>query len=77
MIRVPIGMNPFEFSVLAGLRAAQLQRGCTPRVAESAKTAVTAQHEVAEGKVLREPLEKEAAPAAMGELPSVVDTAAV
>jgi DNA-directed RNA polymerase subunit K/omega len=46
-------MNRFEFSVLAGLRAAQLHRGCTPRVPPAPKVAVTAQHEVADGKVVR------------------------
>jgi DNA-directed RNA polymerase subunit K/omega len=46
-------MNAFEFSVLSGLRAGQLSRGCTPRVVESRKLAVTAQHEIAEGKVVR------------------------
>jgi DNA-directed RNA polymerase subunit K/omega len=39
---------------VAGLRAAQLARGCTPRVAGSGKVTVTAQAEVAEGKVVRE-----------------------
>jgi DNA-directed RNA polymerase subunit K/omega len=52
MIKRPDGMNAFEFVVLAGLRAAQLHRGCTPRVAQSDKVAVTAQHEIAERKVL-------------------------
>jgi DNA-directed RNA polymerase subunit K/omega len=52
MVKRPDGMNAFEFAVLAGLRAAQLQRGCTPRVAQSPKVAVTAQQEVAERKVL-------------------------
>lgn len=53
MIKRPDGMNAFEFSVLSSLRAAQLQRGCTPRVPHSPKVAVTAQHEVAERKVVR------------------------
>lgn len=53
MIRRPDGMNAFEFSVLSGLRAAQLHRGCTPRVPQSLKVAITAQHEVAERKVVR------------------------
>jgi DNA-directed RNA polymerase subunit K/omega len=53
MVRRPDGMNAFEFSVLSGLRAAQLHRGCTPRVPQSPKVAVTAQHEVAERKVVR------------------------
>jgi DNA-directed RNA polymerase subunit K/omega len=45
-------MNPFEFAVTAGLRAAQLARGCTPRVeSSSSKITVTAQMEVAEGKI--------------------------
>ncbi len=52
MVRRPEDMNRFEFAVLAGLRAAQLQRGCTPRVLAREKTAVTAQHEVAEGRVM-------------------------
>ena len=55
MVRRPNGINAFEFAVLAGLRAAQLQRGCTPRVVQSEKVAVTAQQEVAERKVVRSP----------------------
>jgi len=47
-------MNAFEFAIVAGLRAKQLTRGCSPRVDRSAKVAVTAQHEVAERKVQRE-----------------------
>ncbi|MBW8861194.1 MAG: hypothetical protein JF601_02330 [Acidobacteria bacterium] len=53
MVKRPEGMNAFEFSVLSGLRAGQLSRGCTPRVLVSPKLAVTAQHEIAEGKVVR------------------------
>ena len=53
MVKRPDGMNAFEFAVLCGLRVAQLQRGCTPRVLPSEKVAVTAQHELAERKVLR------------------------
>ena len=52
MIIRPDGMNAFEFAVLSGLRAAQLCRGCAARVAPSSKVAVTAQHEVAQRKVL-------------------------
>ena len=52
MVRRPDGMNAFEFVVLSGLRAAQLHRGCTPRVERSHKVAVTAQHEIAQRKVL-------------------------
>ena len=53
MVKRPADMNAFEFSVVSGLRAAQLNRGCTPRVERSAKLAVTAQHEVAQRKVVR------------------------
>jgi len=53
IVRPPKG-NAFEFSVLASLRAAQLMRGCTPRVTASLKATVTAQREVADGKVWRE-----------------------
>ena len=53
MVRRPDGINAFEFAVLSGLRAAQLQRGCTPRVTQSEKVAVTAQHEIADRKVVR------------------------
>jgi len=52
MVKRPPGMNAFEFVVVSALRTAQLQRGCTPRVVRSAKVGVTAQREVAEGKVL-------------------------
>lgn len=55
MVRRPDGMSTFEFAVLSGLRAAQLYRGCTPRVERSAKIAITAQQEVAAWKVLRAP----------------------
>jgi DNA-directed RNA polymerase subunit K/omega len=53
MVRRPIGISAFEFSVLAGLRAAQLTRGCRPRVEGCHKVTVTAQMEVAELKVAR------------------------
>ena len=53
MVKRPAGISRFEFSVLAGLRATQLARGCTARVQGTHKLAVTAQMEVAEGKVER------------------------
>jgi DNA-directed RNA polymerase subunit K/omega len=53
MVKRPDGMNAFEFSVLSGLRATQLHRGCAPRVPASEKVAVTAQHEVAQRKIVR------------------------
>ena len=54
MVQRPIELNKFEFAVLAGLRAVQLARGCTPRVPAAAKITVTAQQEVAEGKIVRD-----------------------
>jgi DNA-directed RNA polymerase subunit K/omega len=51
----PPGLNAFEFAVLAGLRAGQLMRGCTPRVNGSDKLIVIAQREIAERKVVRMP----------------------
>jgi DNA-directed RNA polymerase subunit K/omega len=51
----PAETNAFEFAVVAGLRAVQLSRGCTPRVGGgSTKVTIIAQQEVAEGKVVRE-----------------------
>ena len=55
MVTRPVELNAFEFAVLAGLRAVQLARGCTPRVIGSNKVAVIAQLEIAERKVVREP----------------------
>lgn len=55
MVKRPNGMNAFEFSVLSGLRAAQLSRGCAPRVERTGKITVTAQHEIAERKVVASP----------------------
>jgi DNA-directed RNA polymerase subunit K/omega len=57
VIRRPAGSNPFEFAVVSGLRAAQLMRGCIPRVARGTeKVITTAQMEVAAGLVARIPL---------------------
>ena len=55
MVHRPSDGNAFEFVILSALRAAQLMRGCTPRVIAAEKKVVTAQREVAEGKVLRSP----------------------
>jgi DNA-directed RNA polymerase subunit K/omega len=55
VIARPAGFNPFEFVILSSLRAAQLMRGSRPRVEPSAKAVVTAQREVAEGKIQRTP----------------------
>lgn len=56
MIRRPAGSNPFEFAVVSGLRAAQLMRGCIPKVDREHKVISTAQLEVATGKIARIPL---------------------
>ncbi len=53
MVKRPVEINAFEFAVLSSLRAAQLMRGCTPRVTSSQKMIMTAQLEVAAGKVTR------------------------
>ena len=54
MVQRPTEFAAFEFAVLAGLRAGQLARGCTPRVDCAHKITVTAQLEVAERKVVRQ-----------------------
>ena len=49
--------NAFEFVVVAGARARQLLRGCTPRVTGNEKLVRIAQKEVREHKVEKiEPL---------------------
>lgn len=53
MVQRPAEFTAFEFVVLAGLRAAQLIRGCTPRVASTHKLIMTAQMEIAQRKVAR------------------------
>ena len=50
-------MNKFEFVVLAGERAKQLQRGCTPKVEGSDKKARLAMKEIREQKIERVPAE--------------------
>ncbi len=51
MINRPDGIGAFKFAVLASLRAAQLCRGCLPRIEGEHCVAVTAQMEVAGGAV--------------------------
>jgi hypothetical protein len=55
MVHNPDAIGTFEFIILSSLRAAQLMRGCTPRVPEGHKRTVTAQLEVASGAVVRAP----------------------
>jgi len=47
VINRPDGIGAFKFAVLASLRAAQLCRGCSPRIEGGHCVAVTAQMEVA------------------------------
>ena len=55
MVQRPANFNAFEFVILSGLRAAQLTRGCIPRIEGTHKIITTAQMEVAEGKVTMSP----------------------
>jgi DNA-directed RNA polymerase omega subunit len=55
-------VNAFEFVVVAGARAKQLLRGCTPRVEPASATeklVKVAQKEVREGKVSKVALEQD------------------
>lgn len=51
MIQRPTHIGAFQFVVVASLRAAQLTRGCLPRVDGLHKVTVTAQLEVSEGRI--------------------------
>jgi DNA-directed RNA polymerase subunit K/omega len=53
MAEKPEVKNPFELVVLAGARAKQLMRGCTPRTTGSEKAARIAALEVKQGHVRR------------------------
>ena len=55
MIHRPSESGAFEFVVVSGLRAAQLMRGCIPKIEGVHKVIMTAQLEVAAGKVARMP----------------------
>ena len=61
MIR-PAGVGAFHFITLAALRATQLMRGCLPRIDGDHSVAVTAQLEVANGKVTSAHVTADAAP---------------
>jgi DNA-directed RNA polymerase subunit K/omega len=49
------GLGTFEFIVLSSLRAAQLMRGCSPRISAPNKRMVIAMLEVAAGEIRRSP----------------------
>lgn len=51
MIQRPTHIGAFQFVVVASLRAAQLTRGCLPKVDGLHKVTVTAQLEVSEGRI--------------------------
>lgn len=60
----PDNMAAFEFVVISSLRAGQLVRGCTPRVAAGHRHTTTARTEVATGLVVRDPAPPNAPPVA-------------
>ena len=62
VIHRPLTMGTFEFVTMAALRAAQLTRGCRPKVDGIHTTAIYAQREVAEGKIVRATAEEAALP---------------
>ncbi|MDE3154317.1 MAG: DNA-directed RNA polymerase subunit omega [Acidobacteriota bacterium] len=72
MIHRPAGMGQFQFATLANLRAAQLLRGCRPKVEVdgSHKATVIAQMEVAQGMITQSTLPAVAVHAAL----AVTDT---
>jgi DNA-directed RNA polymerase subunit K/omega len=53
VIQRPLDIGRFEFVVLAAQRAAQLLRGCPPRIDVDHKATITAQLEVSTGKISR------------------------
>jgi len=62
MVIRPIDVNPFEFVVVAALRAQQLLAGSVPRLDGLHGAATMAQMEVAGGRVMR--TESDAPPSA-------------
>jgi DNA-directed RNA polymerase subunit K/omega len=62
VVHRPSSFGLFEFAVLSGLRAAQLMRGCTPRLESTQKVITIAQLEVAAGKIAAVPLATSPAP---------------
>lgn len=53
MVNRPREYNSYEFVVVASLRAKQLLAGCVPQVEGDHNAAITAQMEVADGRVVR------------------------
>jgi DNA-directed RNA polymerase subunit K/omega len=57
MVIRPPSYNPYEFVVVASLRAQQLLAGCVPRVEGDHNATTLAQMEVVEGRVARTAIE--------------------
>ena len=55
-------MGAFEFVIVASLRAAQLMRGCRPKVEGLHKNTIIAQLEVAHGRVSAQSVDAGAEP---------------
>lgn len=53
MVARPPALNPYEFAVVAALRAHQLMSGCLPRLGGDHKATTMAQMEVSTGEVVR------------------------
>jgi hypothetical protein len=71
VIQRPPGVGAFQFVVLASLRAAQLMRGCRPKVDGPHKATVIAQLEVSGGIVTQvfTPPDEMIGPATIGGTP--------
>jgi len=79
VIQRPPGVGAFQFVVLATLRAAQLMRGCRPKVDGLHKATVIAQLEVSAGIVTQvfTPPDASSGPATIGGAPIEDPTAVV
>ena len=77
MIQPPAGVGAFQFVILATLRAAQLIRGCRPKVGGMHKATILAQLEVSEGKVTQLFTQPQALTAPIGGAPIEVVPALV
>jgi hypothetical protein len=79
VIQRPPGVGAFQFVVLASLRAAQLTRGCRPKVDGLHKVTVIAQLEVSAGMVTQvfRPPDAMSGPATIGGTPLEDPTAMV
>lgn len=74
MIVLPEDVGRFTFVRMASLRAAQLIRGCTPRVVAADKPTTTAQREVRAGVVSEAIGDEETEPVARRAMPAASAT---